>query len=210
MRDLSGWRSLSVRSRPAERETLDRRRLIALLAVATAGLAAPGCIPLDRLLSRYRSMLGDDPELETSIYRGLVDAVVPGLDAGTLDSPNLTRVFFDEDLPFAPYHLDLSAHLCKSARRHFDDWRFDELNPAERRQVVRLGLNGGRLVGRLYAAGVFITQVATYAGIYDDDRGCAMIEYPGRNQLLNWGRMCYQDLRVSYTSDGVAPGGQPA
>ena len=119
------------------------------------------------------------------------------------------RLLSESTLPFAPYHLDLSAHLCQSGRKYVDEWRFHLLSPSERRRVIQHGLDGGRLVRRLYAAAVFIAQVGTFAGIYDDDRGCSLIEYPGRNQLLNWSRMSYQDLPDLYAADATCPGGQP-
>ncbi len=195
--------------RSVELTPLDRRRALALLGMAVAGLAAPGCLVLDRVLSRYRGMLRDDRPLEEAVYRGFVDAVIPGLDTRTLDSPNLVRVFFDEDLPFADYHLDMSAHLCKSAAKHCDEWRYHTLNPERRREVIRRGIESGGLVQRLYEGTVFITQVATYANIYDDARGCRLIDYEGTSGKLDWRRMSYPDLPDRYAADIRCPGGQP-
>ena len=198
-----------VELRSAALAQLSRRRAIALLGMAAAGLAAPGCLVLDRVLSRYRVMLRDNRRVEEAVYRGFVDAVIPGLDARTYDSPNLVRVFFDEDLPFADFHLDMSAHLCKSAAKHCDDWRYHTLDPERRREVIRRGIESGGLVQRLYEGTVFITQVATYANIYDDSRGCRLIDYEGTSGMLDWGRMSYADLPGRYAADIRCPGGQP-
>lgn len=190
--------------------SLDRRRFLATVAATATAMVAGGCIPLDRLTSRYRRMLDDDRALEITVLAAFVDAVIPGLDTRTLDSPVLTRHFLDHALPFAPYHLDFSAHLCKRADAAFGDWRYHTLEGDARRHIVATGLDGGRLVRRLYTGAVFITQAATYAAIYDDFGGCPLIEFEGSSQPLRWSEISYPGLPLTYEADAACPGGQPA
>jgi hypothetical protein len=189
---------------------IDRRRMLAMLGMAGVGLATQGCLLADRALSRHRIVVRGDPGLETAILTGFVDAVIPGLDARTLQSPNVVRMFHDANLPFDGVRLDLSAHLCKSAVRRHDDWRFHALPARARRDVIRAGLEAGGLVSRLYTGAVFLVQAATYASIYDDTCGCSLIEYEGAGPIRPWTEMSYGPQDRLYAADGACPGGQPA
>jgi hypothetical protein len=193
-----------------ETTTMSRRRLMAVLGLAAGSLAAPGCLLVDRMVSQHRVALGADPTIERDVLRAFVDAVVPGLDQESLRSPNLTRVFYDSDLPFAPYHLDLSAHLCKSAARRHGDWRFHWLSPTHRRAVIAAGLADGGQVGQLYTGAVFLAQAATYSGFYDDAAGCPLIEFEGAGGIQHWAEMSYPDPGTLYAADPACPGGHPA
>jgi len=183
--------------------------VVGLLAAACAGLGSGACLPLSRVTSRSRLSLATHPATEDRVFRAFVDAVVPGLDARAMDSPHLSRPFVDPDLPFHPFHLDLATNLCERSLDVAGDWAFYRLEPGERRSVVRAGLEAGGLTTKLYEAAIFIAQVSVYAGIYDDDGGCALIGFEGASQRLDWAEMSYAHTPGLYVADADFAGGQP-
>lgn len=207
-RSETGIRDGTVVRAPAA-SAISRRRVVSLLAVACAGLGSGACLPLARVTSRSRLSLAAHPATEDKVLRAFVDAVVPGLDARTMDSPYLSRPFVDPDLPFHPFHLDLTTNLCERSLAMVDNWSFYRLDAKERRSVIRAGLEAGGLTTRLYEAAIFIAQVSAYAGIYDDDAGCPLIDFEGAAQRLDWAEMSYPHVPGLFASAGDLPGGQP-
>jgi hypothetical protein len=72
--------------------------------------------------------------------------------------------------------------------------------------VIQDGLDAGGVTRRLYTGAVFLTQIATYAGIYDEDRGCELIDFGGRNRGFPGSTLTYPDqgrfLAEGITGDG--------
>jgi hypothetical protein len=60
---------------------------------------------------------------------------------------------------------------------------FALLAPPDRHAVVLSGLRARGVTGHLYTGAVFLTQVALYAGIYDDEAGSPLIDFPGAGRL---------------------------
>jgi hypothetical protein len=156
---------------------LDRRAALRRLAVLGAGLVASACAPMRVVLHLYPEDFDESPELTRLILGGFVTAVIPGASE---DEPNLTRALTDPAFPLARCAGYLAADLCKRSAGQFGTARFDALDVARRTEVIKAGLSEGGTTSRIYNGAIFLTQIAYYAGIYDDDRGCPLIEWEGR------------------------------
>ena len=150
--------------------------------VALAGAAVlTGCTPLRILMRWYPEAFDRDPELTGRVLRAFVDTVIPGAPAG--GDPNLAHVFFDPGLPFADHAAFFAADLCRRAESRHGCW-FDGLSRPQRVEVVRDGLSGDATARRLYDGAIFLAQISCFAGIYDDRRGCPLIDFEGGYHLL--------------------------
>lgn len=164
----------------AVRPPVTRRAVLRSMGLAGMALVA-GCTPLRILLHDYPQMFDDDRSLTDRILRAFVITVIPGADPR---APDLTRAFFDPAYPFAPRSAFFAADLCRRSSRAFGHSAFDALDPGPRRQIIHVALHGDGTTRRLYNGAIFLTQIAVYAGIYGDSRGCDLIEFHGSRGLL--------------------------
>jgi hypothetical protein len=104
--------------------------------------------------------------------------VIPGAEGSDRE---LARAFHDDAYPFAPHAAYFASDLCRRARRNFSGRSIELLEEGEQAAVVRDGLHADGITRRLYRGAIFLAQVATFASIYDDDKGCALIDFPGAN-----------------------------
>ena len=155
-----------------------RRRFLGLLAGA-AGLALTGCAPARLLLRLDGTRAADGAEGRDATLAAFALTVVPGLDPAT---PHLSRVYGDRAYPFARCREFFVADLDRRARR-LHGARFARLALPARHAVVADGLAARGITRRVYDGAVFLTQIALYAGIYDDQAGCALIGFPGGGTL---------------------------
>ncbi|MFQ5678380.1 MAG: hypothetical protein ACE5HP_02885 [Gemmatimonadota bacterium] len=184
-------------------EPISRRDAVARLGALGAVLVA-GCTPLRVVLKGYPERFETDAHLVERTLRAFVVTVVPAVSE---DDRGLVRAFYDEDLsPLAKYRGFLAADLAARAFRRFGHSRFDDLETPQRTRVILDGLRGDGTTRRLYEGAIFLTQVAVYAGIYDDERGCPEIEWEGRYRPRPWSEITYPEpesfLGRSLTSDG--------
>jgi hypothetical protein len=180
--------------------SIARREALRRLGVLTAGLAS-ACTPLRIVLHDYPSAF-DGEEASDRVLRAFVLTVIPEADAR---DPNLLRAFRDPDLRFAPYRGFFVSDLCqRSAARTGES--FDRLNQAERLAVVQEGLGADATTARLYTGAILVAQASYYGGIYDDTRGCALIEFEGAYQFRGLAAITYPDperfLSWPLTADG--------
>lgn len=166
--------SCTRHAREAHLHQLTRRQLLPYLGLIAAGLAV-ACTPLKILTGAYPQAFDDDPELLERVLRAFVRTVIPPAPA---DDPDVTRAFTDPDLPFAPYAGFFAADLARRARERFAA-PFERLSVAQRGAVVRDALAADGTTQKLYGSAILLAQVAFYAGIYDDKRGCEAIGYEG-------------------------------
>ncbi len=157
--------------------TITRRQALRQLSVAAAGLALAACTPLRVLVNAYPRVYDDDEELLDRVLRAFVTTVIPGAPS---DAPDLVRAYTDPAYPFAEYVGFFAADLCRRAARRFGGRPFDQLTTAERTAVIAEGLAADGTTRRLYNGAIVLAQVAFYAGIYDDENGCALIGFEGR------------------------------
>ena len=173
--------------------TVSRREVIRRLAVVGTGLSiglAAGCTPIKIGLGVYPSSYDTNLEIGEQVLRAFVTTVIPGIPATT---PNLIRVFMDEDYPLAPYRGYLIADLCKRADKLFDMKLFNWLDAEQRTQVIQNALSSHKVHRQLYEGAIFLTQISCYAGIYDAEGGCEFIDFPGANSLLKPSQQTYPD-----------------
>lgn len=182
---------------------ISRRDAVARLGLIAAAAAA-GCTPLRIALRGYPESFETDPERVDRTLRAFVTAVIPGAPE---DDPDLVRAFYDEELSaLARYRNFLAADLSERAARRYGESRFHRLGLAERTRVIRDGLAADATTRRLYEGAIFLSQVACYSGIYDDEKGCPLIEFEGRFRPRPLAQLTYADpesyLAPPLTADG--------
>ncbi|HXJ31722.1 MAG TPA: hypothetical protein VNG35_13840 [Gemmatimonadales bacterium] len=167
--------------------SIARREALRRLGVLTAGLAS-ACTPLRIVLHDYPSVF-DGEDASERVLRAFVLTVIPEADA---EDPNLLRAFRDSDLRFAPYRGFFVSDLCQRAAARTGE-SFDRLSQAERLAVVQEGLAADATTERLYTGAILMAQASYYGGIYDDTRGCALIEFEGAYQFRGLAAVTYPD-----------------
>lgn len=153
---------------------ISRRQLLQHLGLIAAGLAV-ACTPLKVVLSAYPQAFDDDADLLDRVLRAFTRTVIP---AAPPDDPDLVRAFTDPALPFAPYAAFFAADLARRAGKRFG-MPFERLDLAERGDVIREALSADGTTQKLYSSAILLAQVAFYACIYDDKRGCELIGFEG-------------------------------
>lgn len=156
---------------------ISRRDVLRTLGLITAGMAVSACTPLRIITGAYPDEFKHGGDKVERVLRAFVLTVIPGAPA---DSRDLVRAYFDRDYPFARYAAFFASDLCDRACERFGHGRFWELEVGQRTQVVRDGLAADETTRKLYGGAIFLAQVSFYAGIYDDDSGCPLIDFPGR------------------------------
>lgn len=176
-RDRSGPRPIPLARSGSAPRTLGRRELLRRLGLATAGLAVGACTPLRIGLHAWPERFDAEPGLTDRVLRAFVATIVPGVDPGAGDPARPLR---DPYYHFSRYRAFLASDLCRRAARRFGEGAFERLPLRRREEVVSDGLHADGTTRRLYVGAVFLVQVATYAGIYDDAHGCPLIDFEGR------------------------------
>lgn len=182
---------------------LSRRAALQRLGVAAAAVLLEGCVPIRIALRLYPAQ---DHEVAARVLRAFVEAVIPGAPR---EDPNLVRAFFDPYYPFARYRSWFVWDLDRRARRLYGA-SYQDLDLDGRTRVVRDGLgNGDGATARVYDGAIFLAHVAFYAGIYDDERGCPLIDFEGASGLLPLEAQTYpvpgRFLAAAATADGNPP-----
>jgi hypothetical protein len=181
---------------------IPRREALRRLAALTAGLVS-ACTPLRIVLHDYPVSFDEDSDRADRVLRAFVLTVIPEADA---DDPNLVRAFGDQDLPFAQYRGFFVSDLCQRAAARTGEAAFERLSQSERSAVVRDGLEADGTTQRLYRGAVLIAQASYYANIYDDARGCPLIDFDGSYRFRGLAAITYPDperfLSESLTRDG--------
>ena len=166
-------------------QLVSRREAIRYLGLVAAGVAAGACTPLRVISHSYPREFKHDGDLVERVLRAFVVTVIPGAPT---DSPHLTRAHLDHQYPFASYAGFFAADLAKRAGDRFGEEAFDRLTLEQRTAVIQDGLAADGTTRKLYQGAIYLAQISFYGGIYDDDAGCALIDFPGR----------YQGAEVSY------------
>lgn len=166
---------------------LSRRTALRCLGAIAAGIATDACTPLRVLTRAYPREFDRDADKVARVLRAFVSTVIPGASE---DTPDLTRVFTDGAYPFAPYTGFLTSDLCRRTRGRCGIEAYWALDARQRVEVILEALASDGTTRRLYTAAIFLAQVSFYAGIYDDERGCDLIDFPGR---YRGDRVTYED-----------------
>jgi hypothetical protein len=189
---------------PENHAGLSRRAALAQLSLVCAGLAV-ACTPVRFLLHDYPREVDLDGDLTSAVLLAFALTVIPGAPA---DDPNLIRAYGDSRLPFARFRIFFAGDLCRRAQEQFGAPNFVALTEPQRIRVIQAGLDGDAGSRRLYQGAITLTQVAFYAGIYDDRAGCAMIGFDGAYRFANRDRLSYNDPE-DLVPAGTTPDGNP-
>ena len=156
---------------------MERRDAVRHLAWILAGAATQACTPLRIVTRSFPAEFKHDRELVGRTLRAFVAAVIPGFDPGAADP---ARALLDPRYPFAAYAAFFASDLSRRSKRRYGTPSLDSLTLEQRTLVIEDGLAADGTTRKLYRGAVYLTQVAIYAGIYDDDSGCALIDFQGR------------------------------
>lgn len=180
---------------------LGRREALRRLAQISVALAVSGCTPVRYVLHLYPDDV-DRTDAGDRILAAFGRTVVPGARA---NDPNLFRALRDPVLPFHRYAGFFAADLDDRAQRQFR-CGFTRLLPEQRVTVVEDGLRAGGTTCRLYEGAIFLTQIAYFAGIYDPEHGCPLIDFEGAYRFHDLEATTFPDpgryLARSVSSDG--------
>lgn len=130
------------------------------------------------IFSLYPRRFRADRALQDEVLRSFVLTVIPGAKP---EDPNLIRMYHDRDYPFYAYTAYLVSDLVHRSARRCGSEDFALLGAKERTAVIEQALASNETTSRLYRGAILMAQVSYFAGIYDPDGGCALIDFPGRN-----------------------------
>jgi hypothetical protein len=158
-----------------------------------AGVALAGCSPFKALFKAYPRRFDDDATLIDNMLRAFVVTVIPG---APIDDEHLVRIYADRYYPFYQHSGFFVSQLAQRSKDLFGSERFDCLTLEQRTRVVQDGLQADVTVGRLFRAAIFMAQISFYAGIYNDEGGCPLIDFEGSNNGFTPDEMCYANNRT--------------
>ncbi|MBI1805068.1 MAG: hypothetical protein HY033_08920 [Ignavibacteriae bacterium] len=157
-----------------------------------SGLLVAGCTPLRILLKQFPEEFKTNNELIDTMLRAFVVTVIPG---APFDDPNLTRIYTDDFYPFHSYCGFFVSDPSKRSEELYGTERFEQLAFDQRTKVIQGGLQADATLARLYAGAIFMAQASFYGGIYDDEKGCPLIDFHGTNSGFSADEMFYPDGR---------------
>lgn len=170
-----------------EGQRISRADFLKRLGLLT-GVALVGCSPMEILFKAYPKKFDDDTALVDRMLRTFVVTVLPG---APIDDEHLVRIFTDSYYPFYQHCGFFVSQLAQRSEDQFGTERFDLLTLEQRTCVVQDGLQADETVRRLFRAAIFMAQISFYAGIYDDERGCQLIDFEGSNNGFTPDEMYY-------------------
>ncbi len=120
-----------------------------------------------------------DHDFKEKILRAFVTTIIPGADES---DENLVKMFNDDYYPFSTYCGYFVYDLNRRSRKLFCKIDFFNLSLKERTAVVQNALAGKELSRRLYKGAILMAQVSYYGAVYNEERGCPLIYFPGNNE----------------------------
>lgn len=166
--------------------TCSRREVVRSLAWMLAGVAGAACTPLRIITRSFPAAFKNDPHLVERTLHAFAGAVIPGADhtGGTA-----VRALLDPQYPFAAYAGFFASDLAQRAFKRYGAGDFGRLTLDERTAVISEGLAADATTRKLYRGAIYLSQVAFYAGIYDDAAGCPAIAFHGfyRGEEISYG-----------------------
>jgi len=130
--------------------------------------------------------------LKEKVLRAFVTTIIPGADE---EDKNLIKMYSDKYYPFNMYCGYFVFDLNKRSKKLFSKKDFFELSLREKTKVVQNALSGMELTRRLYKGAILMAQVSYYGAVYNEDRGCPLIYFPGTNEG-------YSNKEVTYSFAG--------
>jgi len=169
---------------------MERRDVVRCLAWVIAGTAAAACTPFRIITRAFPEEFKRDRALVKATLRAFATAVIPRAHSDTSDP---ARALLDHRYPLARYAPFLASDLAQRSERRYGTPAFTTLTLEQRTAVIAEGLSADATTRKLYRGAVYLTQIAVYAGIYDDAAGCALIGFSGR---YRGGQISYENAAV--------------
>ena len=126
--------------------------------------------------------------LKEKFLRAFVTTIIPGANE---NQDNLVSMYLDSYYPFQTYCGYFVYDLNRRSKKLFNNKEFFNLSEDEKTQVINNALNGRELTRRLYKGAILMAQVSYYGAVYDEERGCPLIDFPGRNNGYNKEEIAY-------------------
>jgi hypothetical protein len=158
------------------------------------------------LFDIYPRQFRKDVELQDRVLTGFVLTVIPGADAR---DPDLVRMYHDTDYPFYPYTGFLVHDLVRRSLQMFGTIAFERLNNEKRTALLQDALSSDDTTSRLYRGAMLMAQVSYYAGIYDPDKGCSLIDFPGRNAGFSVSQITCEHTSTAFGAELTIDGNPP-
>lgn len=126
--------------------------------------------------------------LKEKYLRAFVTTIIPGANE---NEDNLVKMYLDSYYPFQTYCGYFVYDLNKRSNKLFNKKEFFDLSYDEKTQVINNALNGRELARRLYKGAILMAQVSYYGAVYDEEKGCPLIDFPGRNNGYSKEELAY-------------------
>jgi len=169
-----------------------------------ASFTLPSVVAAVRMLFYlYPSKYRRDAGFQDRVLRAFVVTVIPGADPW---EPDLVRMYHDTHYPFFPYTGYLAYALERRGRSRGG---FLLLGPGERTRVIQDSLSSDDTTSRLFKGAILMAQVSYFAGIYHPERGCPLIDFPGRNSGFTREELSYPDAAEYVGPETTADGNPP-
>jgi hypothetical protein len=168
----------------------------------SAGFLITSCTPVKILLNTHENKFDNDTDLKQKVLSAFVGAVIPGSDNC---DPNSLKIFCDEYYPFHKYCGFFISDLCAKSKNLFGTENFYDLSLQEQTELIQAGLDDDAVTSRIYSAAIFISQVSVYCSIYDDKKGCELIDFPGSYAFVD-AEMHYQNSQLYLAAELTSTG----
>jgi hypothetical protein len=194
-----------------QQDTL-RARVAALRGGGGGGLRIASFSPasviaaLRMLLYAYPARYRRDRVLLEKTLRAFVVTVIPGADR---NDPDLVRMYFDTDYPFFPYTGYMVYDLARRTAHRHPGGSFGDLVAGERTAILSEALASDDTTSRLFKGAMLMAQVSYFAGIYDPGKGCALIDFPGKNDGFRQEEISLPDAGAYLGEAATAEGNPP-
>lgn len=140
--------------------------------------------------------------LKRKILRTFVLTVIPGANE---DDEYLTKMFEDAYYPFHTYCGYFVFDLNIRSKKLYNK-EFTSLSPDERTRVIQIALTGRELTRRLYKGAILMAQVSYFGAIYNEIKGCRLIDFPGKNIGYKREKITYPFAALYFDMEATANG----
>jgi hypothetical protein len=130
--------------------------------------------------------------IKEKILRAFVTTIIPGSNE---NDDNLVNMYLDSYYSFHTYCGYFVYDLNRRSKKLFNKKEFLSLSDEEKTKVIKDALMGRELTRRLYKGAILMAQVSYFGAVYDEEKGCPLIDFPGRNNGYN-----QEEITYSYSS----------
>lgn len=179
----------------------NRRDFITKMAILSGAVLA-SCTPLKVIFKNYPEEYDIDDTTKSNNLKAFVITVIPGAD---INDKNLCRIFNDSFYGFDQYCGFFVSDLCTRSEKMYGKKSFCDLTADQRTDVILSGLEADATLNKIYSAAIFMSQVSYYSSVYDDERGCELIEFNG-NSSFEYSELSYKNPKLYLASEVTVDG----